>query len=151
MSKLKKQIKFYRTNEKFGCFSNFSQHPIFLDGQHWKTSEHYFQAQKFEHPKDQLAVQKAKTAMQAARIGRDRYRKLKSDWEEIKDDLMRKAVRAKVMQHPQVKETLLSTNDAMIIEHTKNDNYWADGGDGSGKNMLGKILMEIRDELTKKH
>jgi predicted NAD-dependent protein-ADP-ribosyltransferase YbiA (DUF1768 family) len=39
----------------------------------------------------------------------------------------------------------------MIIEHTKNDNYWADGGDGSGKNMLGKILMEIRDELTKKH
>jgi ribA/ribD-fused uncharacterized protein len=146
---MSKEIKFYRINEKYGCFSNFSKHPIFLDGQHWKTSEHYFQAQKFENKKDRLDVQRAKTPGEAARIGRDRNRELKSDWEEIKDDVMRKAVRAKIMQHPQVKETLLSTNDAIIIEHTKNDSYWADGGDGSGKNMLGKILMEIRDELTK--
>ena len=36
-----------------------------------------------------------------------------------------------------------------IMEHTEKDAYWGDGGDGSGKNMLGRILMEVRDELRK--
>ncbi len=61
---------------------------------------------------------------------------------------MRKAVRAKVTQHADVRETLLATGSARIVEHTTNDRYWADGGDGSGKNMLGRILMEVRDELS---
>jgi hypothetical protein len=61
---------------------------------------------------------------------------------------MRIAVRLKVSQHGDVRETLQSTKDASIVEHTKNDNYWGDGGDGSGKNMLGRILMEVRNELT---
>ncbi|MFC2585604.1 MAG: NADAR domain-containing protein, partial [Corynebacterium matruchotii] len=42
---------------------------------------------------------------------------------------------------------LLSTGDAYLIEHTKNDSYWADGGDGSGKNRLGEVLMAVRDSL----
>ncbi|USN89295.1 NADAR family protein [Serratia fonticola] len=44
---------------------------------------------------------------------------------------------------------LLSTGNSQLIEHTKNDNYWADGGDGTGRNMLGIILMETRDYLKK--
>ncbi|MEO5928954.1 MAG: NADAR domain-containing protein, partial [Candidatus Kapaibacterium sp.] len=43
--------------------------------------------------------------------------------------------------------TLLDTGNAEIIEHTKRDTYWGDGGDGSGRNMLGLILMRVRDEL----
>jgi predicted NAD-dependent protein-ADP-ribosyltransferase YbiA (DUF1768 family) len=42
---------------------------------------------------------------------------------------------------------LLSTGDAKLIEHTTNDSCWADGGDGSGKNMLGQILIEVRKQL----
>jgi predicted NAD-dependent protein-ADP-ribosyltransferase YbiA (DUF1768 family) len=42
---------------------------------------------------------------------------------------------------------LLSTGDAKLIEHTSNGFHWADGGDGSGKNMLGQILMEVRKQL----
>ena len=42
---------------------------------------------------------------------------------------------------------LLGTGEATLVEHTSNDAYWGDGGDGSGKNMLGQILMKIRDEL----
>jgi hypothetical protein len=42
---------------------------------------------------------------------------------------------------------LLATNDAHLVEHTSNDSYWAEGGDGSGKNMLGLILMEARELL----
>ena len=60
---------------------------------------------------------------------------------------MREAVRAKFQQHEDLRNTLLATGNAMIVEHTERDSYWGDGGDGSGKNMLGKILMEIREEL----
>ena len=42
---------------------------------------------------------------------------------------------------------LMGTGDAKLVEHTENDDYWGDGGDGSGKNMLGQILMRIRAEL----
>lgn len=85
--------------------------------------------------------------MIAARMGRDRKKKLRRDWESVKVSIMRKAVQAKFTQHDNIREVLLSTVDAKIVEHTENDNYWGDGGDGSGKNMLGKILMEVREEL----
>ncbi|MBC1611668.1 DUF1768 domain-containing protein, partial [Listeria welshimeri] len=67
-------------------------------------------------------------------------------WESMKDEVMLKAIRAKVEQHSEVKEILLSTGNAILVEHTEKDNYWGDGGDGSGKNRLGKILMKVRDE-----
>jgi len=73
-------------------------------------------------------------------------KKLK-DWEQIKEKIMKDALRFKVNQHQDVKDTLLSTGDNEIVEHTPRDHYWADGGDGSGKNRLGILWMEIRDEL----
>ena len=59
------------------------------------------------------------------------------------------AVKAKFTQHIELSNLLISTGNAYIVEHTQNDSYWADGGDGSGKNMLGIILMKVRDELIK--
>lgn len=85
--------------------------------------------------------------MQAAQLGRSRKVKLRPDWERVKDSIMFDAVRAKFTQHKELKELLLSTGDAKIIEHTVNDSYWGDGGNGKGKNMLGKILMKVRKEL----
>ena len=86
--------------------------------------------------------------MIAARMGRDRKKKLRSDWESVKVGIMREAVRAKFSQHDDVRAILLATGDATLVEHTENDSYWGDGGDGSGKNMLGKILMEVRTQLA---
>jgi hypothetical protein len=140
-------IRFYRVDEPYGCFSNFSRHPIALDGLEWPTSEHYFQAQKFAGTSHAEAVRQAQTAMAAAQMGRERHRPLRPDWEQIKDDAMRTAVRAKFTQHEELKQILLGTGDEQLIEHTANDSYWADGGDGSGRNMLGRILMELRAEL----
>ena len=57
-------------------------------------------------------------------------------------------MRAKVTQHEEMKNLLLSTGTARLVEHTTNDSYWGDGGDGSGRNMLGVILMELRAELS---
>jgi ribA/ribD-fused uncharacterized protein len=138
---------FYRVSDPYGAFSNFSKHQIFVDGTTWATSEQYFQAQKFLNFKDRMDVQLAESPMVAANIGRDRNRQIRKDWEALKDGFMRKACFAKVIQHAEVRELLLSTSGAILIEHTENDFYWADGGDGTGKNMLGLILMEIREKV----
>ena len=113
----------------------------------WPTSEHYFQAQKFAGTPDEEEVRLAKSPMIAARMGRSRTRPLRKDWEAVKDRIMHEAVLAKCTQHADLRETLLGTGDSKLVEHTENDSYWGDGGDGSGRNMLGQILMRVRDEL----
>jgi len=82
-------------------------------------------------------------------MGRDRSRPLRKDGEQVKDSLMKECLIAKFTQHKDAKDLLLSTGNKKIVEHTKNDTYWGDGGDGSGKNMLGKLLVEVREELRK--
>ena len=144
-----KQIRFYRLNEAYGEFSNFSPHPIELKGRVWPTSEHYFQAQKFAETQHEEAIRQAKSPMIAARMGRSRERPLRADWETVKDDIMREALQAKFGRNPSLRSLLLKTGDAELVEHTRNDRYWADGGDGSGKNRLGQLLMELRAELRK--
>jgi N-glycosidase YbiA len=144
---MNRTIEFYRPNMPYGFFSNFSRHPIRLGGKVWATSEHYFQAQKFAGTEHEEFARLAPTPREAAQIGRDRSRPLRPDWESVKDNIMRQAVRAKFTQHPELGAELLATADVQIVEHTTKDGYWGDGGDGSGKNMLGRILMEIRAEL----
>lgn len=140
-------VHFYSTSDEYGCFSNFAAYPIELDGQRWPTSEHYFQAKKFEELEQREAIRQTNSPMQAARMGRDRKKKLRPDWESVKVDVMMDAVRAKFTQHEELRFVLLGTGDAKLVEHTANDKYWGDGGDGSGKNMLGQILMQVRREL----
>ena len=85
--------------------------------------------------------------MIAAQLGRSRKVKMRRDWESVKEGIMRVAVLAKFTQHEELRTLLLSTGDAKLVEHTENDAYWGDGGDGSGKNWLGRILMEVRETL----
>jgi N-glycosidase YbiA len=146
-STLKPVINFYETTGEYGCFSNFSRHPIQLGGKTWLTSEHYFQAQKFAGTEHEEEVRNAPTAMIAARLGRSRQRPVRSDWDRVKDQIMLEAVRTKFTQHDGLRAILLGTGDVSIVEHTTNDSYWGDGGDGSGKNRLGQILMQVREEL----
>src|SRR5688572_3311285 len=136
-------IHFYSTTGEYGCFSNFSRHSIFLNGKRWRTSEHYFQAQKFQGTEHEEEVRMAKTPSIAASIGRDRKRPLRRDWETVKDQVMLEAVRAKFNQNEELKAILLGTGDALLVEHTTRDSYWGDGGDGSGKNRLGQLLMQV--------
>ncbi|HSI61977.1 MAG TPA: NADAR family protein [Candidatus Saccharimonadia bacterium] len=143
------RIEFYSTKGEYGPFSNFSAHRVFLKEKTWRTTEHYFQAQKFAGTSHEEELRMAESPMVVARMGRSRKRPLRKDWEIVKDDIMREAVRAKFSQHKELRELLLNTGDAELIEHTANDSYWADGGDGSGKNMLGIILMEVRADLRR--
>src|SRR5215203_1110988 len=122
-------INFYAVNDKYGEFSNFAAYPIVVDGVSWPTSEHYFQAQKFAGTEHEREIRAARRPMEAARMGRERHRPLRSDWESVKDDVMLRALREKFTQHPQLAQRLLSTKAATLVEHTPNDSYWADGGD----------------------
>jgi ribA/ribD-fused uncharacterized protein len=143
-------INFYGRRMPYFEFSNFYRAPLTIDGKVWKTSEHYYQAMKFDgHPDHVEAVRQTDTPMKAANMGRERHRPLRQDWEEVKDSVMYDALMAKFTQHEKLNKLLLETGDAILVEHTKNDSYWGDGGDGSGKNMLGKLLMVLRDDLNK--
>ncbi len=143
------RILFYRVNEPYGGFSNFSAHSVELKGRVWPTSEHYFQAQKFAGTEHEEAIRAAKSPMVAARMGRSRERPLRPDWEAVKDDIMREVLRAKFAQDASMRSLLLSTGDAELVEHATHDRYWADGGDGSGKNRLGQLLVKLRRELRR--
>ncbi len=140
-------IEFYSVTDEYGAFSNFALYEIQLRGKSWPTTEHFFQAMKFEDRKYQEGIRKANSPMLAARMGRDRKRKLRRDWERVKVGIMREAVEAKFRQHVELREMLLATEDARLVEHTDNDDFWGDGGDGSGRNELGRILMAVRDAL----
>lgn len=140
-------IYFYKIKEKYGCFSNFSHYGFELDGKWWMTSEHYFQAQKFHNTIYEEIVRLLDNPMKAAEMGRNRKLPLRKDWEEVKDAVMKKAVLEKFKQNWEICEVLLSTGSEEIIEKTVDDYYWGCGKDDSGKNMLGVILMEVREEL----
>jgi N-glycosidase YbiA len=140
-------IYFYNTIGEYGCFSNFSPHGFELDELYWMTSEHYFQAQKFPNTLHLEEIRLAKTPKQAASMGRDRKRPLRPDWEQVKDDVMRKAVLRKFQTHGEIREILLFTGDEELVENAPGDYYWGSGKDGTGKNMLGIILMEVREIL----
>jgi ribA/ribD-fused uncharacterized protein len=141
-------IYFYSTKEfPYGCFSNFSAHGFDLDGKHWSTSEHYFQAQKFINTEFYDKVHAAKSARQAANIGRDRNLPLRADWEQVKEDAMRRALYAKFTSHAKLKEILLSSGTEQLVEKTSGDYYWGCGTNGTGQNRLGVLLMQLRDKL----
>jgi len=140
-------IYFYSTRGQYGFLSNFSRHGFELEGVYWPTSEHYFQAQKFVGTPHADQIRQVKTPKDAAKMGRDRKRPLRPDWEQVKDDIMRKGVLCKFATHADIREILLATGDEEIVENSPIDYYWGSGADARGKNMLGIILMETRKIL----
>jgi N-glycosidase YbiA len=141
-------IYFYVEREvPYGCFSNFSAHGFMLDDLYWRTSEHYFQAQKFVGSIYLEKIRGLKAPKDAANMGRNRALPLRLDWEQVKDEVMRRAVLQKFQSHGNIREILLSTGDELLVENAPGDYYWGCGKDGSGKNKLGEILMEVRGVL----
>jgi N-glycosidase YbiA len=145
--RLSMSIRFYSTRDPFGEFSNFAPFPIEIDGQSWPTTEHYYQAQKFDDPAYREQIRAAASPMIAAKLGRSRKVPLRDDWEQVRDEVMHRAVAAKFRTHAALRDLLLSTGDHLIVEDSPTDSYWGCGADGNGRNMLGVILMRVRAEL----
>ena len=116
----------------------------------WSTVEHYYQAQKFVGSPDEEIIpliHAAHTPEEAAALGRCSTRCLRSDWEVVKTQVMRRAVLKKFLTHHEIREILLSTEDKLLVEDSPHDYFWGCGVNKTGKNHLGKILMSIREEL----
>lgn len=144
-------IYFYsHTEGPYRDFSNFSPHGVDLDGLWWPTVEHYFQAQKFPGTEHAERIRRAGSPRAAKTLGRSHADPLRSDWDEVKDAVMRRAVLRKFELHAELRELLLSTGEEDLVENAPSDYYWGCGRDGSGKNMLGTILMEVRDTLRRR-
>jgi len=142
------EIQFYEPNDDFGFLSNLALAPITVEGVEWPSSEHYYQAQKFSDPQLQRLVRQAPTPAEAFRLSREYAQFVKSDWLQLREQVMRYAVAEKFTQNPSYAYQLVATGEQVLTEHSHKDSYWGDGGDGSGRNELGRILMEVRSDLA---
>lgn len=143
-------LDFYSTKDPYGEFSNFALFPVFVDNQWWPTSEHYYQAHKYDKKELIDWVRSASTPYEAAQRGRDKTIEKRADWDARKDEFMEKAVADKFTRYPELGVLLVSTGNARLYEHTKNDCYWGDCEDRTGKNKLGLLLEKVRENLKTK-
>ena len=142
-------IYFYTAGDEYGCFSNFSRHGVEFDGFYYPTVEHYFQAQKFAGTELATRIARARSPKDAKQLGGSRSTPIREDWEEVKVEIMKRAVSKKFETHASIRETLLSTDSEELVENAPADYFWGCGADGSGQNMLGRILMDVRSELDR--
>lgn len=140
-------IQFYEPEDAYGFLSNFFHSPINIDGQTWPTSEHYYQAQKFVDPEIYGQIQHSKTPDHAFELSREFKQKERTDWLDIRLDVMRFIVTEKFSQNPLLAFKLIETGEATLTEHSHKDAFWGDGEDGLGNNHLGNILMAVRQKL----
>ncbi len=125
----------------WGFLSNFTSCEVMLDGEKYASVEHAYQAAKTVDLKQRWKFQCDVTPGMAKRMGQ--ALKLRPDWEEVRVDIMRDLLMQKFS--PSIpRRKLLSTFQAELIEgNTWNDTFWGVCG-GVGENMLGKLLMEVR-------
>ena len=142
-------IYFYAQTDAYSEFSNFAPYGVALDGQWWKTVEHYFQAMKFHDADYRTRIRLSNKPKDAKALGMTRQIPLRTDWEAVKDTIMLEAVRCKFKTNDHPRALLLSTGDAPIAENAPMDAYWGIGPDGQGLNRLGEILMQVRGELQR--
>ena len=130
-------------------FSNFVPCKIKVNGDIYSTVEHAFQALKSHDSEHRAFVRVASRPGEAKRRGR--AARLRDDWEEVKYPIMVALLYLK-FQDAVLQNELLATEDAMIVENAAawDDCVWGIGRGGTGKNLLGKALMEVRDLIKKK-
>ena len=154
------EITITKVKEESGWLSCMSAYSVIFKEILYKTCEALFQALRFEgYPDIQKQIQECPSPMGAKMIARKNREKLnrRTKWDEAPSDipLMKKCLMLKLEQHPELKEKLIATGDAIIIEDcTTHDResarFWGAvkiDGKWVGENVFGKLWMEIRKEL----
>lgn len=153
------QVFFYE--QDFYVLSNFSAFRLKWDGVWFDTSEAAYHWEKFRCRLDYKGrcgsgenyvsvmskILVAPSAHEAFKIAETHKPLVRVDWPLVKVDVMRDILRAKVEQHEYVRRKLLATGHRILIEDSWRDDFWGWGPNKDGKNMLGKLWMEIREEL----
>ena len=143
-------IRFYDPDEENGFLSNYFEYrPFFLDGLPWVSVEHFYQAAKFEETQTihKGRIWQANSPDAAKSYARSHKHSWRPGWEIIKYPVMKRAVWAKFCSSGFLRQWLLETGDAILVEDSPNDAYWGQNRDGIGLNLLGQVLMSTRAEL----
>jgi hypothetical protein len=150
-----KEIRFYRSSERpYGVFSNLYRCDIEFEGAVYPTAEHAYQAGKPRKEQVREWLMAAPTPALLAMAAHGLYVwDVRPEWSKVKFDRMFRILRAKFSQHSHLRETLMNTGDARLVEAGTVDNavnrLWGEVN-GKGKNMLGVLLMRVRSELQVK-
>lgn len=144
-------IYFYSVDGPDGYLSNFHMCK-FVDGKGitWPSAEHYYQAHKFTDPKLRELVRSQQTPKACYKTSWINSQNFRQDWAKVKDIIMWDALCYKFEQNPDLKYRLINTYPKKLIEHSFNDFYYGCGIDGSGKNILGKMLEDLREQYMKR-
>jgi N-glycosidase YbiA len=138
-------IKFYKIKDPHGYMSNYKKARFFIYGRWWNWVEAPYQAQKTFVPEEYDAIHQATTNNESRLLGQKVT--MRPDWDQVKRQVMKECVLAKFLQHKDLRDQLMATGDEELIEDSPIDYYWGCGADGSGQNVLGQVLMEVRQEL----
>lgn len=145
------EIRFYRANGPYGAFSNLYRVPIVFEGETFPTAEHAYQAGKARKKavRDWLLAAPSPALVAMAAHGLY-YWDVCPGWSTTKFARMKLVLQAKFAQHHDLAKLLMSTGTVRLVESATVDNavnrLWGEVG-GTGRNMLGVLLMEVRDEL----
>ena len=155
-------IGFYHEYEEYGCFSNWYRSDFEYAGKKYISTEQYMMYQKMAQFRAYDIADKILTETDQGKIkhlGRTKLDNFNSAlWDKTKYAIVKRGIRAKFLQNTDITEILLSTNNAVLAECARNDEQWGIGIDinddirfdtsnWKGTNLLGRILMEIRQEL----
>lgn len=160
MKKIRNQLPHDRVNQpgpkdpvffypkEFYVFDNFSSFQVEYDGFLWPTSEHAYHAERFKGFSADVIkeIKESRSAHDAQKIAERNKDKQNPKWDDIKKSVMKDILRNKVQQHPYVLKKLLESGDREIIEDSWRDETWGWGLNKDGKNLLGNIWMELREE-----
>lgn len=144
------QVFFYE--QDFYVLSNFSAFTLHWRERRFDTSEAAYHWEKF--PADSChairdGILFAPSAHEAFKIAERNKLYRRADWDDVKVDIMRTILCAKADQHEYVRRKLLATGDRELIEDSWRDDFWGWGPNRDGKNMLGKLWMQVREELRR--
>lgn len=137
---------------KYRWLSNFFESPIVYDSMIFSSVEAAFQAAKTTDKIKRLSFCGNISPSQAKGMGRQLD--LRPDWEEIKSQVMLDCLRSKFAAGTPLAEKLLDTGAERLVEgNFWHDNIWGDCkcdrcANIKGKNLLGKLLMQVREELN---
>jgi ribA/ribD-fused uncharacterized protein len=142
-----RQVFFYE--QDFYVLSNFSAFRLRWQDRRFDTSEAAYHWEKFcgREPNVAVRIIEARSAHEAFKIAEANKHLRRSDWDDVKVEIMRGILRAKADQHEYVRRKLLATGDRELIEDSWRDGFWGWGPNRDGQNMLGKLWMEVRAEL----
>ena len=147
-------VAFGKADQEWGILGNFGHVTVTVDGVPFYTTERLFQVMKFSDPEARKAVYQESNPWRCKRVQARHYEEtcgVRPDWGEIIVDALKFCLMTKYEQCPKFREELARTGTKFIEEkpaphpNTYSAKLSKDGKTWEGSNLMGRLLMELRD------